>query len=361
MANKKRSDGFELPHSAYTSPYMKNYVAARTGSKSGGKSVKMVQVGNRNPKPSREFMPNPVMDFGMGFDPGMVYNTDFGMGAEAGYKEESAVKPKRDRRFVPVLLIVIFTLLYIAVLGLSYLNMDALSDYNGYFAMYEGNPDSDALDSDSDVESKLEDVDAPEAEAAADEETDGTADEETDGTADEETNGEADEETDGTADEDVAAPETVKVGVEDLAMSFVALFVDSIDAGEYYMYNEFYADIENADTVTMIASYAMPVLLILGAVTALIFFIRALVALFTSKRRKLFVLSSVLMLVFTLLSAVCAYLMTAGTDFSYAMSFLTMDGTLPLQLGFGIIILAVLSLLSLIMSFFAFRKSRKLS
>ena len=111
----------------------------------------------------------------------------------------------------------------------------------------------------------------------------------------------------------------------------------------------------------MIASYAMPVLLILGAVTALIFFIRALVALFTSKRRKLFVLSSVLMLVFTLLSAVCAYLMTAGTDFSYAMSFLTMDGTLPLQLGFGIIILAVLSLLSLIMSFFAFRKSRKLS
>lgn len=345
MANKKRSDGFELPHSAYTSPYMKNYVAARAGSKSGGKSVKMVQVGNRNPKPSREFMPNPVMDFGMGFDPGMVYNTDFGMGAEAGYKEESAVKPKRDRRFVPVLLIVIFTLLYIAVLGLSYLNMDALSDYNGYFAMYEGNPDSDALDSDSDVESKLEDVDAPEAEAAADEETDGTAD----------------EETDGTADEDVAAPETVKVGVEDLAMSFVALFVDSIDAGEYYMYNEFYADIENADTVTMIASYAMPVLLILGAVTALIFFIRALVALFTSKRRKLFVLSSVLMLVFTLLSAVCAYLMTAGTDFSYVMSFLTMDGTLPLQLGFGIIILAVLSLLSLIMSFFAFRKSRKLS
>ena len=361
MANKKRSDGFELPHSAYTSPYMKNYVAARAGSKSGGKSVKMVQVGNRNPKPSREFMPNPVMDFGMGFDPGMVYNTDFGMGAEAGYKEESAVKPKRDRRFVPVLLIVIFTLLYIAVLGLSYLNMDALSDYNGYFAMYEGNPDSDALDSDSDVESKLEDVDAPEAEAAADEETDGTADEETDGTADEETNGETDEETDGTADEDVAAPETVKVGVEDLAMSFVALFVDSIDAGEYYMYNEFYADIENADTVTMIASYAMPVLLILGAVTALIFFIRALVALFTSKRRKLFVLSSVLMLVFTLLSAVCAYLMTAGTDFSYVMSFLTMDGTLPLQLGFGIIILAVLSLLSLIMSFFAFRKSRKLS
>lgn len=353
MANKKRSDGFELPHSAYTSPYMKNYVAARAGSKSGGKSVKMVQVGNRNPKPSREFMPNPVMDFGMGFDPGMVYNTDFGMGAEAGYKEESAVKPKRDRRFVPVLLIVIFTLLYIAVLGLSYLNMDALSDYNGYFAMYEGNPDSDALDSDSDVESKLEDTDAPEAEAAADEETDGTADEETDGTAD--------EETDGTADEDVAAPETVKVGVEDLAMSFVALFVDSIDAGEYYMYNEFYADIENADTVTMIASYAMPVLLILGAVTALIFFIRALVALFTSKRRKLFVLSSVLMLVFTLLSAVCAYLMTAGTDFSYVMSFLTMDGTLPLQLGFGIIILAVLSLLSLIMSFFAFRKSRKLS
>jgi len=153
----------------------------------------------------------------------------------------------------------------------------------------------------------------------------------------------------------------VKVGVEDIVMSFVAMFVDSIDGTQYYMYNEFYADISTADTVTMIASYAMPVLLALAALTTVIFFIRALVALFTPKRRKLFVLSAVLMLVFTLLSAVCAFLMVAGMNFSVVMNFLTMDYSLALQLGYGTIILLALSLITLIMTFFAFRSRKKIS
>lgn len=348
MANKKQTNGLTLPRSAYSSPYMKNYIAARTGEKSGNKPVKMMQVPRSNPNAFQNFGP------GAGYGDYAGYDADFGMGYEAGYKEPASAKPKRARRFVPVLFIVIFTLLYIAVLGLSYLNMDALSDYNQYFALYEGNPDSEYVFEDNDViengDTDGEDADKAEAAEAESEDAD-KADENADEDA-------VDTET---GSEDIAAPETVKVGVEDLLMSFVAVFVDSVDGSEYYMYNEFYQDIDSADTVTMIASYAMPVLLILAAVTALIFLIRSIVTLFTSKRRKLFILSAVLMLVFTLLSAVCAYLMFAGTDFSAITGFLTMDGTLPLQLGIGNIILAALSLVTLIFSFFAFRKGKKLS
>ncbi|HIU60486.1 MAG TPA: hypothetical protein IAB05_03720, partial [Candidatus Stercoripulliclostridium merdigallinarum] len=248
---------------------------------------------------------------------------------------------------------VLFTLLYIAVLGLSYLNLDALADYNGYFAMYEGNPDAEELVVDTE---STEETGAENAEAAT-ENTDADTDANTDGS--EEGTAAGTDATEGS--EDVPEPEMVKVGVEDIVMSFVAMFVDSIDGTQYYMYNEFYADISTADTVTMIASYAMPVLLALAALTTVIFFIRALVALFTPKRRKLFVLSAVLMLVFTLLSAVCAFLMVAGMNFSVVMNFLTMDYSLALQLGYGTIILLALSLITLIMTFFAFRSRKKIS
>ena len=353
MAKNNQGGGIKLPRSMYNSPYMQNYVAARMEKPKVGKPVKMVTV----PRPGNDALSSLPMDIGMGAgaDMGynMGYNADFGMGADAGYVEPAAAKPKRARRFVPVLLIVLFTLLYIAVLGLSYLNLDALADYNGYFAMYEGNPDAEELVVDTEA---TEETGAENAEAAT-ENTDADTDADTDGTEEGTTAG-----TDATeGSEDVAEPEMVKVGVEDIVMSFVAMFVDSIDGTQYYMYNEFYADISTADTVTMIASYAMPVLLVLAALTTVIFFIRALVALFTSKRRKLFVLSAVLMLVFTLLSAVCAFLMVAGMNFSVVMNFLTMDYSLALQLGYGTIILLALSLITLIMTFFAFRSRKKIS
>ena len=353
MAKNNQGGGIKLPRSMYNSPYMQNYVAARMEKPKVGKPVKMVTV----PRPGKDALSSLPMDIGMGFgaDMGynMGYNADFGMGADAGYVEPAAAKPKRARRFVPVLLIVLFTLLYIAVLGLSYLNLDALADYNGYFAMYEGNPDAEELVVDTE---STEETGAENAEAAT-ENTDADTDADTDGTEEGTTAG-----TDATeGSEDVAEPEMVKVGVEDIVMSFVAMFVDSIDGTQYYMYNEFYADISTADTVTMIASYAMPVLLALAALTTVIFFIRALVALFTPKRRKLFVLSAVLMLVFTLLSAVCAFLMVAGMNFSVVMNFLTMDYSLALQLGYGTIILLALSLITLIMTFFAFRSRKKIS
>ena len=353
MAKNNQGGGIKLPRSMYNSPYMQNYVAARMEKPKVGKPVKMVTV----PRPGNDALSSLPMDIGMGAgaDMGynMGYNADFGMGADAGYVEPAAAKPKRARRFVPVLLIVLFTLLYIAVLGLSYLNLDALADYNGYFAMYEGNPDADesVVDTESTEETGTENAEA------ATENTDADTDANTDGS--EEGTAAGTDATEGS--EDVAEPKMVKVGVEDIVMSFVAMFVDSIDGTQYYMYNEFYADISTADTVTMIASYAMPVLLALAALTTVIFFIRALVALFTSKRRKLFVLSAVLMLVFTLLSAVCAFLMVAGMNFSVVMNFLTMDYSLALQLGYGTIILLALSLITLIMTFFAFRSRKKIS
>lgn len=353
MAKNNQGGGIKLPRSMYNSPYMQNYVAARMEKPKVGKPVKMVTV----PRPGNDALSSLPMDIGMGAgaDMGynMVYNADFGMGADAGYVEPAAAKPKRARRFVPVLLIVLFTLLYIAVLGLSYLNLDALADYNGYFAMYEGNPDAEELVVDTE---STEETGAENAEAAT-ENTDADTDANTDGS--EEGTAAGTDATEGS--EDVPEPEMVKVGVEDIVMSFVAMFVDSIDGTQYYMYNEFYADISTADTVTMIASYSMPVLLALAALTTVIFFIRALVALFTPKRRKLFVLSAVLMLVFTLLSAVCAFLMVAGMNFSVVMNFLTMDYSLALQLGYGTIILLALSLITLIMTFFAFRSRKKIS
>lgn len=353
MAKNNQGGGIKLPRSMYNSPYMQNYVAARMEKPKVGKPVKMVTV----PRPGKDALSSLPMDIGMGAgaDIGynMGYNADFGMGADAGYVEPAAAKPKRARRFVPVLLIVLFTLLYIAVLGLSYLNLDALADYNGYFAMYEGNPDAEELVVDTE---STEETGTENAEAAT-ENTDADTDANTDGSEEGTVAG-----TDATeGSEDVPEPKMVKVGVEDIVMSFVAMFVDSIDGTQYYMYNEFYADISTADTVTMIASYAMPVLLVLAALTTVIFFIRALVALFTSKRRKLFVLSAVLMLVFTLLSAVCAFLMVAGMNFSVVMNFLTMDYSLALQLGYGTIILLALSLITLIMTFFAFRSRKKIS
>ena len=242
-------------------------------------------------------------------------------------------KAKRARRGFIVFLIALFTLLYIAVAALSYLNMDALSDYNKYFALYEV---PGAAEDDTDAKEET-----AEAASAADTETDAETD-----TEDTET--------------DVPA-EAAYIGLEDVVMSFVACFIDSVDGEGYYFYDNYYADIDSADTVTMMTCYAMPVTLALGLVIALIFFIRALVALFGSKRRKLFIFSAVLMLIMTVLFAACGFLIFAGTDFSVLMSFLSMDGSLGLQLGIGTIIMAGLSLVTFVFSLFAFRPKKKLS
>ena len=111
--------------------------------------------------------------------------------------------------------------------------------------------------------------------------------------------------------------------------------------------------------MNMIAYYVLPVALILGLVVALIFFIRALISLCTPKRRKLFVLSSVLMLVFVIVGVFCGF-MWSGLEFGSIMLFVNvMAPAAPLQVGYGCLIMAVLSLLALVASLFAFRSKKK--
>ena len=110
----------------------------------------------------------------------------------------------------------------------------------------------------------------------------------------------------------------------------------------------------------MIAYYALPVVLVLGALIAVIFFIRALVALFTTKRRKLFIFSSVLMLLLSIAGIVCGFIWS-GADWSEIAGFIPFGGDLAMQVGYGYLILAGMSLLSLIASIFAFRSKKRLS
>ena len=312
----QRANEYKMNRRDMSSPYMASYMASRA----------------ERPRPSNVKM-RPIY---VGAKQNDVYDDyeDYYQEPEVNVKNKRTKgKAKRARRGFIVFLIALFTLLYIAVAALSYLNMDALSDYNKYFALYEV---SGAAEDDADAKEET-----AEAASAADTETDAETD-----TEDTET--------------DVPA-EAAYIGLEDVVMSFVACFIDSVDGEGYYFYDNYYADIDSADTVTMIACYAMPVTLALGLVIALIFFIRALVALFGSKRRKLFIFSAVLMLIMTVLFAACGFLIFAGTDFSVLMSFLSMDGSLGLQLGIGTIIMAGLSLVTFVFSLFAFRPKKKLS
>lgn len=312
----QRANEYKMNRRDMSSPYMASYMASRA----------------ERPRPSNVKM-RPIY---VGAKQNDVYDDyeDYYQEPEVNVKNKRTKgKAKRARRGFIVFLIALFTLLYIAVAALSYLNMDALSDYNKYFALYEvpGAAEDDTVAKEETAE----------AASAADTETDAETD-----TEDTET--------------DVPA-EAAYIGLEDVVMSFVACFIDSVDGEGYYFYDNYYADIDSADTVTMIACYAMPVTLALGLVIALIFFIRALVALFGSKRRKLFIFSAVLMLIMTVLFAACGFLIFAGTDFSVLMSFLSMDGSLGLQLGIGTIIMAGLSLVTFVFSLFAFRPKKKLS
>ena len=221
---------------------------------------------------------------------------------------------KRARRGFMVFLVMLFALLYVVVGALSFLQMEALDEYNSYFNMF----------------TKVEEV-IPEGATLEDIE-----------------NGEI-------AYEYV----TTNVGLDDIVMSFAKMFMGDSIEGDYYFYNECLALIDGAETMNMIAYYVLPVALVLGIVIALIFFIRALVSLCTPKRRKLFVLSSVLMLVLSVVGIFCGF-MWSGLEFGSIMLFVNvMAPAAPLQVGYGYLIMTILSLLALIASLFAFRSKKK--
>ena len=221
---------------------------------------------------------------------------------------------KRARRGFMVFLVMLFALLYVVVGALSFLQLDMLGDYNSYLNMF----------------TKVEEV-VPE-----------------DVTIEQIENGEAEYEY-----------VTTGIGANDIIMSFAKMLMGDSIEGDYYFYNECLALIDGAEMMNMIAYYALPVVMVLGIVIALIFFIRALVSLCTPKRRKLFVLSSVLMLVLSIIGILAGFFWS-GLEFADAMVYLNvMAPAAPLQVGYGYLIMTVLSLLALIASLFAFRSKKK--
>lgn len=221
---------------------------------------------------------------------------------------------KRARRGFMVFLVMLFALLYVVVGALSFLQMEALDEYNSYLNMF----------------TKVEEV-VPEGV-----------------TLEQIENGDAEYEYVYT-----------NIGANDVIMSFAKMLMGDSIEGDYYFYNECLALIDGAETMNMIAYYALPVVLVLGIVIALIFFIRAFVSLCTSKRRKLFVLSSILMLVLSIIGIFAGFFWS-GLEFADAMVYLNvMAPAAPLQVGYGYLIMTVLSLLALIASLFAFRSKKK--
>ena len=221
---------------------------------------------------------------------------------------------KRARRGFMVFLVMLFALLYVVVGALSFLQLDMLSDYNSYLSMF----------------TKVEEV-LPE-----------------DVTIEQIENGEAEYDYVSTG-----------IGADDVIMSFAKMLMGDSIEGDYYFYNECLAFIDSAETMNMIAYYALPVVMVLGIVIALIFFIRALVSLCTPKRRKLFVLSSILMLVLSIVGIFAGFFWS-GLEFANIMVYLNvMAPAAPLQVGYGYLIMTVLSLLALIASLFAFRSKKK--
>ncbi len=213
---------------------------------------------------------------------------------------------KRARRGFMVFLVMLFALLYVAVGALSFLQLDMLSDYNKYFDLF----------------TKVEET------VPATDETD-------------------------------AEYTYTSITLEDVVMSFAKMIMGDGIEGEYIFYNECLATIEAAETMDMIAFYALPVVFVLGIVIALIFFVRALVSLCTPKRRKLFVLSSILMLILSVLGIFCGFLWS-GLEFAEIMVYLNvLTPQAPMQVGYGSLIMTVLSLLALIASLFAFRSKKK--
>lgn len=221
---------------------------------------------------------------------------------------------KRARRGFMVFLVMLFALLYVVVGALSFLQLDMLGEYNSYLNMF----------------TKIEEV-LPEG-----------------ATIEQIENGEV--------EYDYV---TTGIGANDVIMSFAKMLMGDSIEGDYYFYNECLAFIDSAETMNMIAYYALPVVMVLGIVIALIFFIRALVSLCTSKRRKLFVLSSILMLVLSIIGILAGFFWT-GLEFADAMVYLNvMAPAAPLQVGYGYLIMTILSLLALVASLFAFRSKKK--
>ncbi len=296
-----RSNEYLVSKRDMSSPYYKQYCESRAA---------------RKPAQTPSNYRAPIMSSYFDAEPEEAVNENQGkkVRKEKVKRQRTKGTVKRARRGFMVFLVMLFALLYVVVGALSFLQIEALDEYNSYFNMF----------------TKVEEV-IPEGATLEDIE-----------------NG------------DVAYEYvTTNVGLDDIIMSFAKMFMGDSIEGDYYFYNECLALIDGAETMNMIAYYVLPVALALGVVIALIFFIRAFISLCTPKRRKLFILSSVLMLALSIVGIFCGF-MWSGLEFGSIMLFVNvMAPAAPLQVGYGYLIMTVLSLLALVASLFAFRSKKK--
>lgn len=251
------------------------------------------------------------------------------------------------RRALWVALIMVFTLLYIAVPVLNYLQVGG-----SYFDLFDIVSFEDAVDEDGEL---IYDEDGYVMQDVI--YTNLGTEDIVMGFIQGLTPVEDEEEVEGD-DEDEYVAEAAEEEDVDVDESEEGEEEEEVEEKHYYFYEHYMVNLEEAESMQKLAYYGLPVALILGVVIALIYFIRAIVGLCSGKRRKLYVFSGIMMLVVTLVGIVFGFMCT-GAEWGSLMSFISMDNSLEVQLGYGYIIMLVLSVLILIASCFAFRSKKK--
>lgn len=152
----------------------------------------------------------------------------------------------------------------------------------------------------------------------------------------------------------------ITISDKDIIMGFVKSFMPELEETSYF-YDECMANIGVVGTVDKIAYYALPVAFAVGLVVALIFLVRLVISALTLKRRKLFVLSGLLMVIMNILVVFAGFVWAAGMEFAQIANFIPFVAVdpLPLMLAYGSIIMLGVSILVFIFSFFAFRSKKK--
>ena len=206
-----RSNEYLVSKRDMSSPYYKQYCESREA---------------RRPVQTPANYRAPIMNSYFDTEPEDAVNENQGkkVRKEKVKRQRTKGTVKRARRGFMVFLVMLFALLYVAVGALSFLQIEALDEYNSYFNMF----------------TKVEEI-IPEGATLEDIE-----------------NGDVEYEY-----------VTTNVGLDDIVMSFAKMFMGDSIEGDYYFYNECLALIDGAETMNMIAYYVLPVALILGLVVAL--------------------------------------------------------------------------------------------
>lgn len=246
-------------------------------------------------------------------------------------KAKTRPKELKAKRTAVVIIMLILVLAYVAVAALSFFNV--MPQYTSLFVKNPGVV-----------------IAAPAEEEATEEEAEAAGEEATE----EETTAEEE------AIEEESTEEAISLTNRDIVMGFVKSFVE-MPAEESHFYNDAMSTVKEAGIVNKIAYYALPIAYVLALLIAIVQLVRLLIAAFTPKRRKLFILGSILLFVLNIVVVATGYIWSAGTNFAYITNYITFIAKelIPIQLGIGGIASLGISLLLLIFSFFAYRNKKK--